>query len=351
MHLDTRYGLTYKEITEDGVNIDEKIEMNTATDTSSGICKSMGLEMICLAEAYKRLKPDMIILLGDRYEIFVAASAAVISKIPIAHIHGGEITRGAYDDCLRHAITKMSYLHFTSTEVYRQRVIQMGEEPDRVYNVGSLGIENIKKIKLLTKQELERKLEISLERSFAVVTIHPVTLDNISIREQFQQLEKALNYFQDMGIIFTKSNSDAGGNSLNEMIDAYVIRNKRRAVAYTSLGTLCYLSLVRYSQMVIGNSSSGIMEAPFLNVPTVDIGDRQMGRVKPASVISCENSENAIITAIKRATTYRWNYSNNENPYESKDTSIQIISIVKQECKKGIDLKKSFYNISGSDYV
>ena len=348
MHLDTRYGLNYKEIENDGIVIDEKIAMNVASDSSLGICKSMGIEMISLAEAYERLKPDMVLLLGDRYEIFIAASVAVICKIPIAHIHGGEITQGAYDDCMRHAISKMSYLHFTSTNEYRQRVIQLGENPDRVYNVGALGIENIKTRKLLTKQELEETLNISLKQPFVLVTFHPATLENNNITTQFIPLLKALDYFPDLFVIFTKSNSDTGGNMINEMIDEYVSKNRKKAAVFTSLGTLLYLSLMSYSQVVIGNSSSGIIEAPFLKVPSVDIGDRQKGRVKPDSVISSNNSVNEIIIAIQNARTYDWLKEEIENPYLNQDTSNQIVSIIKQTLNDGIHLAKRFYDIDRS---
>lgn len=345
MHLDDRFGLTYQEIESDGFVIHEKVEMNMASDTAVGICKSMGIGMIGLAGAYERLEPDMVLLLGDRYEIFVAASVAAISKIPIAHIHGGEITRGAYDDFMRHAITKMSYLHFTSTKEYRNRVIQLGEQPERVYDVGALGIENIKEMMFLSKDELENELQIDLKKPFILVTFHPITLEKKSIENQFEPLLEALDYFQEFNVIFTKSNADTGGNIINQMIEAYVVKNSKKSVVFTSLGTLRYLSLMGYSCAVIGNSSSGIMEAPFLKVPIVDIGDRQSGRVKPDSVISCEDTNQDIINAIKRALRYDWNRRIEVNPYEGKDTSYQIVTAIKQALKQEIDLKKSFYDL------
>ncbi|WP_313186730.1 UDP-N-acetylglucosamine 2-epimerase [Lacrimispora sp.] len=344
-HLDTRYGHSCEDMESSGIMIDEKIEMNLASDTSLGICKSMGLEMISLSEAYQRLKPDMVLLLGDRYEIFAAASAAVICNIPIAHIHGGEITRGAYDDSMRHAISKMSYLHFTSTMEYRKRVIQLGEAPDRVYWVGALGIENMKTIKLLTSQELEKKLRISLAPPIALVTFHPATLDQESSSSQFKPLEDALLHFPDLFVVFTKSNSDTGGNRINEMIDAYVSRNPNKSAVFPSLGSQNYLSLMNCCQAVIGNSSSGILEAPFLKVPSVNIGNRQEGRIAPASVISCGSSVNEIVAAIQEALAFDRYKEKAPNPYEGLDTSKQIVSIMKQTFKKGIHLEKHFYDV------
>ncbi|MFA9376160.1 MAG: UDP-N-acetylglucosamine 2-epimerase [Lachnotalea sp.] len=347
MHLDDRCGMTYKEIEEDGFIIKEKVEMNVASDTAIGTCKSMGLGMIGLSEAYERVKPDMILLLGDRYEIFVAASVATICKIPIAHIHGGEITQGAYDDCMRHAITKMSYLHFTSTKEYRKRVIQLGEEPDRVFEVGALGIENIKETKLLSKHSLEKSLKISLANPYILVTFHPITLEKESTETQIEPLFEALDSFLNLTIIFTKSNSDTGGNIINARIEEYVAKNKERAVVFSSLGSLRYLSLLSYSRAVIGNSSSGIIEAPFLSVSAVDIGDRQRGRVKPSSVISCENQVQDIIDAIHKTLTYNWKKEDRANPYEKEGTSNQMIEAIKQTLDYGINLKKNFYDLEG----
>jgi len=344
MHLDDRCGLTYKEIEEDDFYIDEKIEMNLASDTAIGICKSMGIAMISLAEAYDRLKPDIIILLGDRYETFVAASVAMISKIPIAHIHGGEITQGAYDDCMRHAISKMSYLHFTSTDEYRQRVIQLGEQPDRVYEVGALGIENIKEMTLLTQHELEETLNIRLKKPLALVTFHPSTLENDATITQFKPLLEALDYFKELTVIFTKGNTDTGGDIINELINQYTIKNSKKAFAFTSLGSLRYLSIMSYSSVVIGNSSSGIIEAPFLRIPTVDVGDRQKGRVTTNSVINSDYSVQGIIAAIQKALSYESSKTEIVNPYENENTSYQIISAIKQALQEGIDIKKTFYD-------
>ncbi|WP_313153527.1 UDP-N-acetylglucosamine 2-epimerase [Lacrimispora sp.] len=343
-HLDTRYEQG-EDIEKSGINIDEKIEMNLASDTSLGICKSMGLEMISLSEAYQRLKPDMVLLLGDRYEIFTAASAALICNIPIAHIHGGEITRGSYDDSMRHAISKMSYLHFTSTKEYRNRVIQLGEAPDRVHWVGALGIENMKTIKRLTRQELEEKLKISLVPPIALVTFHPATLDHDSAPAQFQPLEEALLHFPDLFVVFTKSNTDTGGNQINGRIGAYVSRNPEKSAVFPSLGVQNYLSLMNCCQVVIGNSSSGIIEAPFLKVPSVNIGSRQAGRITPSSVISCGSSVSDIVAAVQKALTFDRHKEEAPNPYEGQETSKQIVSIIKESFEKGIHLEKNFYDV------
>lgn len=348
IHLDTRYGLDCREIEEDGTEIDVKIEMNLASDSSTGICKSMGLEMISLSEAYERLKPDMVLLLGDRYETFMAASAAVICTIPIAHIHGGEITRGSWDERIRHAVTKMSDLHFTSTESYRRRVIQMGENPERIHHVGALGIENMKSLRLLTKTELENELGINLSSPTALITYHPATSDHNSITAQLDPLLKALDSFPDLFAVFTKSNSDKGGNKINEMIEDYAGKNPERAAVFSSLGSLRYLSLMSHCQVVIGNSSSGIMEAPYLNIPSVDIGSRQEGRIKPPSVISCGYSIKDIAGAIETARKYVRQRDASPNPYEGRNTSKEIVSIIKQTLIKGISLEKSFYDIDWS---
>ncbi|NLY45186.1 MAG: UDP-N-acetylglucosamine 2-epimerase (hydrolyzing), partial [Tissierella sp.] len=236
MHLSLEFGQTYKEIEDNGYRIDEKLEMLLSSDTTVGVSKSMGLAMIGFADAFERLKPDMVVILGDRYEIFSAASAAMVARIPIAHIHGGETTEGAFDEAFRHSITKMSYLHFTSTEIYRKRVIQLGEDPERVFNVGAIGIESIKSLKLMDKDELEKSMNFRLNSKIALVTFHPVTLENSTSKDQFQELLNALNKFEDLKIIFTKANSDTNGRVINKMIDKYVKENEDSTIAFTSLG-------------------------------------------------------------------------------------------------------------------
>lgn len=344
-HLDTRFGLDYREMEQDGIVIDEAVEMNLASDSSYGVCKSMGLELIGISGAFERLKPDMILLLGDRYEIFTAASAAVICKIPIAHIHGGELTQGAYDDCMRHGITKMSYLHFTSTEEYRKRVIQLGESPDRVFYVGALGIERLKGLTLLSKEQLEKSLNKALVLPLSLVTYHPATLDPFSVTEQFQPLLDALDSFPELFTVFTGSNSDTGGNQVNEMAISYARQHPERAIYVSSLGSLRYLSLMSLSRLIIGNSSSGILEAPAFNVPTVDIGLRQKGRIKPDSVISCETSAESICNAISQAISLDMKHHVSENPYDQPGTSKKILTCIKEAFGKGIHLEKEFYDI------
>ncbi|WP_070001145.1 UDP-N-acetylglucosamine 2-epimerase [Cellulosilyticum sp. I15G10I2] len=345
MHLANTFGLTYKEIEQDGYTLDAKIEMNLNSDTSVGICKSMGLGMMGFCEAYARLAPDMVVLLGDRYEIFTAASAAMISRLPIAHIHGGEITEGAYDDSMRHCVTKMSYLHFTSTESYRKRVIQLGETPERVYNVGALGVENIKKMEFLSQKALEEHLDFSLNGPIALVTFHPVTLEINSAQVQFQNILRALDHFKALKVVFTKANSDTDHSIINQMIDTYAAQNKKRAVAFTSLGVLKYLSLMKYSAVIIGNSSSGIIEAPSLKVPTVNIGDRQKGRVQARSIIHCDHSEEGIRDTIQKVLHAEVDVKAFLNPYEKEGTSTQIITLIKEVLSESINLKKCFYDL------
>lgn len=347
MHLSPEFGLTYKEIESDGFTIDEKIEMLLSSDTPVGISKSMGLAMIGFADAYNRLSPDMIVVLGDRYEIFAAASAATVARIPIAHLHGGETTEGVLDEAFRHSITKMSYLHFTSTEEYRKRVIQLGESPDRVFCVGAIGIESIKRLKLLDKNQLEEDLKFEFGDKNALVTFHPVTLEESTSKEQFQELLNALDRFIDLKIIFTKSNSDTDGRIINSMIDKYVEKNKNRAAAFTSMGQLRYLSAMRNVDLVIGNSSSGIIEAPSFNIPTINIGDRQKGRLQGKTVINCKPLEIEIYKAIELGLSdnFKGNIKNSENPYGNGRVSEKVLSILKVFLDKEIELKKIFYDL------
>ena len=277
--------MTYKEIEKDGIKIDEKIEILLSADTPSAISKSMGLAMISFADYFEKLKPDMLIVLGDRYETLAIATVAMNKRIPIAHLHGGETTEGAIDESIRHAITKMSYLHFTSTEEYRNRVIQLGEDPERVFSVGAIGIENILNEKLMSKLELEKSINFVLDKPYAIVTFHPVTLEENNSKEQVKELLDSLDTFNDMKFIFTKANADSGGRVINEMIDNYV-NSHENAVAFNSLGLTRYLSALKYCTMVIGNSSSGLLEVPSFGIPTINIGDRQKGRLQADSIIN-----------------------------------------------------------------
>ena len=269
MHLSSEFGLTYKEIDKD-FKIDKKIDMHLSSDTSVGISKSMGIAQTCFAEAYDELKPDIVVVLGDRYEIFSAASAAMIAKIPIAHIHGGEITEGSWDDSIRHCISKMAHLHFAATKEYKNRVIQLGEEPTRVFNVGGMGIENIKRLQLLNKNEFEKSINFKLNKKNILITFHPVTLENNTSSEQFKELLNTINELDDTNFILTKTNSDLNGRSINRMIDAYISKNSQKSVGFTSLGQLRYLSALQHVDAVVGNSSSGFMEAPSFKIGTIN---------------------------------------------------------------------------------
>lgn len=346
MHLSPEFGLTYKKIHEDGFIIHEKVETLLSSDTTIGISKSIGLGIISFSEVFERLNPDLVLVLGDRYEIFAACAAAMISKIPIAHCHGGEATEGLIDEAIRHSITKMSQIHFTSTEEYKNRVIQLGEQPKNVFNVGALGIENINKLKLLTKPEFEDSIKFKLNKFNFLVTFHPVTLDNLSAEEQFKQLLIALDKFQDTNIIFTKPNSDTDGRVIIQLIDDYVKNNPHKAIAFTSLGQLRYLSAIQFMDVVVGNSSSGIIEVPSFKKATINIGDRQQGRVKATSVIDCETDNNDIEKAIKKALSveFKEELKSSKNPYGDKNSSIEIVEVLKSIDLNGI-IKKQFYNL------
>jgi GDP/UDP-N,N'-diacetylbacillosamine 2-epimerase (hydrolysing) len=346
-HLSPEFGLTYKEIERDGIDIDKKIEILLSADTPSAISKSMGIAMISFADYFDRLKPNMLIVLGDRYETLAVATVAMNQRIPIAHLYGGEATEGLIDESIRHSITKMSYLHFTSTEKYRERVIQLGEEPTRVFYVGAIGVENIKNEKLMTKLELEESLGWTLSNDYAVVTFHPVTLESESSSEQIRQLLKALDLNQDFQYIFTKGNSDADGRIINQMIDEYVSTHSN-CKAFTSLGAIRYLSAIKHSSMAIGNSSSGIIEVPSFKIPTVNIGDRQKGRMQANSIINCEPQFKDIDLAIKKAISPNFQKQLNKvtNPYEKVDTATSIVNKIKDFVSTDkLDIKKKFYDL------
>ena len=345
MHLSPEFGLTYKEIEKD-FKIDKKIEMLLSSDTPIGISKSMGLAQISFAEAYEELKPDIVVVLGDRYEIFSAASAAMIACIPVTHLHGGEVTEGLIDEPIRHSITKMSHIHFTATEEYRKRVIQLGENPKRVFNVGGMGIENIKRLKLLGKKEFEESINFKLNKRNILVTFHPVTLEKSTAKKQFKELLKAIDELYETNIIFTKANSDTFGRIINKMIDEYVAENSDKAVVFTSLGQLRYLSALQFMDAVVGNSSSGLTEAPSFKIGTINIGDRQKGRVKAESIIDCKPIKKDILQAFKKL--YSKDFKNILkkviNPYGDGYASKKIIDILKN-IKLNDILKKSFYDI------
>lgn len=348
MHLSTEFGLTYQEIEQDGYPITAKIEMLLSSDTAVGVTKSMGVALIGFADYFESYKPDIVIILGDRYEMLMAASAALVARIPIAHIHGGELTGGAIDESIRHSITKMSYLHFTATEEYKNRVIQLGEQPQTVYNVGALGIENIKKVSLLSREELESALDFQLTSSTIMITYHPVTLEKMTSETQFRNILDVIDKHQELSVIFTKANSDTDGRIINKMIDNYVENNRDRCRGFVSLGQLKYLSALQFCVAVVGNSSSGIIEVPSFGIPTVNIGDRQKGRICAESVISCGNSVQEIECALNKALTseFRNEIKNVSNPYEGGHTSDRIVEIMNQALDRGIDLKKRFFDLN-----
>lgn len=347
-HLNADYGNTYRDIEKDGFIIDVKIDILQREDRIHDINIAMCKAIEGFDDFFSKQKPDIVILLGDRYELLSVAIVAMNYQIPIAHIHGGETTEGAIDECIRHSITKMSYLHFTSCEEYRNRVIQLGENPDRVFNVGGLGVENIKNEKLMTLSELGESLGFPLKERFAVVTFHPVTLEADTAEDDFSKVLQALEQIDNLKVIFTKANADSGGLQINSMIDDYVRKRPEQCVAVYSLGLVRYLSALKYAAIVIGNSSSGILEAPSFGVPTVNIGDRQRGRIQAKNIINCQVETRAIENAIRKGLDEKFrNYAADAiSPYGEGHASEQIVKIIKKVLyTSNIDLKKQFYNI------
>lgn len=346
MHLSPEFGLTYREIEQAGFMINAKVEMLLSADTATAVTKSMGLGLISYADVYESLAPDLIVVLGDRFEIFAAAAAAMIAGIPIAHLHGGETTEGAFDEAIRHSITKMSHLHFVATEDYRRRVIQLGEQPERVFRVGGMGIDAIKRLKLLEREVLEESIGFKFGSRNLLVTFHPVTLErqNNSV-QQMAELLAALNELDDTHLIFTMPNADTGGRELSAMVNEFIATRKNARV-YTSLGQLRYLSCMKYVDAVIGNSSSGLTEAPSFGIGTINIGDRQRGRLCAESVINCEPTIQDIRAALKKIydKDFRASLSRTQNPYGEGGASKRVIQIIKHYKLEGI-LKKSFYDL------
>ena len=345
MHLSPEFGLTYREIEQAGFAIDAKVEMLVSADTASSVTKSMGLGLIGYADTYTRLLPDIIVLLGDRFEIFAAAAAAMIAGIPIAHLHGGETTEGAFDEAIRHSITKMSHLHFVAAEDYRRRVIQLGENPERVFLVGGLGIDAIKRIKLLDRDALEAALDFKLGRRNLLVTFHPVTLDGSKSNQQMEELLAALDELADTNLIFTMPNADTGGRELAGMVERFVATHSN-ARLYASLGQLRYLSCMKYMDGVVGNSSSGLAEAPSMGIGTINIGDRQKGRLSASSVIHCTSTTDSIRDALSKLydPVFRSTLSQTTNPYGDGGASKKIVNILSAHPIKNL-VKKSFFDL------
>lgn len=302
MHFIAEFGSTFREIEEDGFSIDAAVDTLLANDSPAAITKALGLGVIGFSDAFQKLRPDVVVVLGDRFEILAAAQAALLALIPIAHVHGGELTEGAVDDSVRHAITKMSHLHFAATEDYRRRIIQMGEEPHRVFTVGAPGVDNLKRMALLDRNRVEAAVGLKLDKPFFLVTFHPETLGRPPL-DDISALLQALDEFSEARFVFTQSNADAGGRAIAKAIDAFVSARRTRAVLCPSLGHLRYLSALKQADVVIGNSSSGIIEAPAAGVPTVNIGDRQKGRLRSDSVIDCSADATSIAAGIRRALT------------------------------------------------
>ena len=347
MHLSPTYGETYKEIEADGFKIDRKIPIiEEGKNDAVATLKSMAKAVAGFADAFNELKPDIVALLGDRYEILAAAEAALIEKIPIAHIHGGEVTEGAYDDAIRHSITKMSHLHFPSIEPYRKRIIQMGENPERVFTVGAIGVENIKRIPLLSKTEAEHSIGFALDQNTILVTYHPVTLGPDSMRRDIDDFMSVLDDNKDLRIIFTMPNSDNGSEVIVEAINEFVCKNIERAVAFKSLGLKRYLSVMKEVGAVVGNSSSGIVEVPSFGVPTLNIGDRQKGRLAAESVVNCGTDKASIQEGLNKvlSTDFQFFCKTVENPYGKENTVEEIFKVISSYPLENI-IQKHFYDL------
>lgn len=346
MHLSPEFGYTVEEIEASGFRVDKRVECLLSSDSAVGVSKSIGLALISFSEAFEELIPDLIVILGDRSEMLAAATAATIANIPIAHIHGGETTEGAYDESFRHAITKMSYLHFASTEEYKRRIIQLGENPKRVFNVGAMGLDSVKELNLLSREEFQESINFKLAKRNILITYHPVTLENKTSSSQFRSILKALDNLKDTNLIFTHANSDKDGRIINQMIENYVSVNTEKAVSFKSLGQARYLSALKHVDLVLGNSSSGILEAPFFNIPTIDIGDRQKGRISSESVVHSRDNEEEIEKALEKAfdVHFREKIQKQEQIYGDGNTSGKILKVILDT--KIQDLKKPFYDIN-----
>ena len=346
MHLAPEFGMTYTEIERDGFHIDRKVEMLLSSDTPVGITKSMGVGMIGFADALSEMKPDLLLVLGDRYEIFAAVSAAMVALTPVAHLHGGETTEGAFDEAFRHSITKMAHLHFVAADEYKQRVIQLGEQPEYVFLVGGLGIDNIKRLKLLERNALEADLGFKLGKKNLLITFHPVTLEKASAVTQMQALLATLAKLEDIQLIFTMPNADTEGRTLIKMVEEFTSQHAN-AHAFTSLGQLRYLSCIAQVDGVVGNSSSGLAEVPSFKKGTINIGDRQRGRLQASSVINCEPTQKSITEAINilYSPSFQIDLSRVCNPYGEGGASDEIVKIIKSVTLDGL-IKKYFYDVN-----
>ncbi len=349
-HLSPEFGFTVNEIKSDGYLISDKVEMLLSSDTPNAISKSIGLGLIGFADKFECYKPDLLVLLGDRYEIYSAAIAAMISRIPIAHIHGGESTEGVIDEAIRHSITKMSHFHFVAAKDYKKRVVQLGENPKSVFEVGGLGIDSINKIKLLSREMLEKNLGFKFWEKNLLVTFHPVTLEQNTSKAHIEQILKAIEKFKDINFIFTMPNADTYGRIIIEKINKFCNSN-RNSICFKSLGQLKYLSCLKYVDGVIGNSSSGLIEVPSFFKGTINIGDRQKGRLKASSIIDCEPNEKDIIKSIVKLYSKEFHHSLKKtiNPYGNGSASNKILEIIKNiDLDKDLNatLKKKFHDLN-----
>ena len=344
-HLSPVHGLTINEIIDDGFCVDARVDMLLGSDSSLEITKSMGLGLIGFADALNKIKPDLLMILGDRYEMLVVATAALMSKIPVAHIHGGELTQGAFDDSIRHAITKLSHIHFVEAEEYRKRVIQLGEQPEKVFCVGGLGVGSIRRTQLLSREELEKSLGLKLANKNLLITFHPETLGSISPEEQITSLLSVLDTMDEVNLIFTGTNADAGGSIVMNLIRAFV-EKKSNAYLFDSLGHTRYLSCLKYFDGVVGNSSSGLLEAPSFRIGTINIGDRQKGRLMADSVISCDANPLNIANAFQKlfSPEFKVLLKGVVNPYDHGDSSSQIVQVLRHQDLTAITCK-SFYDL------
>ena len=348
MHLSPKFGNTYQEIENDGFTIDRKIPIIDDNDKDDAVTtvKSMAKALAGFADVYNELRPDLVVVLGDRYEILAAAEAAMIMRIPIAHIHGGEVTEGAFDDAIRHSITKMSHLHFVSTEAYRKRIIQLGEQPDRVFYTGALGVENIKRLHLMNKAEIEKEIEFEIDCNTILVTYHPVTLGNRTAKDDIDDFILAMEERHDLRVIFTMPNSDTGSQFIVEAVNGFVDSNLDRAKAYKSLGVVRYLSVMKQVVAVVGNSSSGIVEVPSFGIPTLNIGDRQKGRIQAESIYNCLPDKDSILKGLDKVLSkeFRELASKVHNPYEKANTAEEIFKVISTYPLEQLK-QKHFYDI------
>ena len=345
MHLSKTFGQTCKDLEIDKFHVNKRIELPIDDDSVQGITDSISVAITEFTEAFNVLSPDLILILGDRFEIFSAACAALVSKIPVAHLYGGEVTSGAYDEAFRHSITKMSHIHFVANDIYRNRVIQLGENPSQVFLIGSLGVENTRKIEILSRDKIEKLLKVKFKSKSLLVTFHPTTLDSETPEDQFTQLLKVLTDLKDTTIIFTLPNADTGGQKIIKMIKNFVEKNSN-SFSFASLGQHLYFSVISQVDGVIGNSSSGIIEVPSLNKGTVNIGDRQLGRQQTATIINCQPEANKIREAIETLYTddFKKKLKNFRSTNDNIDVSYKIIKILREISLDGI-LKKRFYDL------